>query len=192
MKLKIFDLYQALKFVMPAMGKNESRKNLMCIDIKFEGDKCRIMAADSFCIKIANTFIFYGDDKESSGNFQILSEQVKDIFSICNLHKGLKKERDDNYCILNSKLFSSRKSNVEIMPVSFEYPNLERLIDPEGKPSQDVGISLHFIDKVLKSFPNEAKLGVVKFSNFGNKAPFVITSQDGLFKSVLMPVRIQW
>lgn len=89
-------LAKAIKFLTPAIGENESRKNLMFLNIEVStGDRKKtvLTAADAFKIK---RVISYEDNCLSDGNYKVAGDIMKGQPKHGDMRKSVVKITVDN------------------------------------------------------------------------------------------------
>jgi len=174
------------KFLKPAIGDNESRKNLTVLNIEsVNRDIIHFTAADSFIIKRVKFEQIGGSGFK---NFSIHKKVLSLFESICRLEN-----RQDNVEISSSVLKCGDLA-LKYVQSETEYPNLERLIATEydKKPVDNYsGLNAYFLEKALTGFSKTQK-EVVKVWFKNKNAPVKITSQCGNYTAIIMAVRVRW
>ncbi len=184
------EFIDAMKFLKPAIGNNESRKNLTYLHAKTKGKELVFTAADSFLIK---RVILESEDKDEESDFLIDKKTLECFIKVCKVH-------NDKYNCCEPVKIKNDQLNSQLVRMGFvqpglEYPNLEKLINTDYKEHTGetfMGVRHQAIENCLKGFQNYGGKSVLKFQSKGPETPLKITSQDGLYIAVLMPVRIKW
>lgn len=192
MKISRVEFSEALRFLIPAMGKSKARPALMNLHAKNENKKLILTTANSFCIKrVALDTTTYGLQE-----FMIPSTEVLDIWRTCKEHT--KRFDPFNVVSLTKNRFVSKNITIKIEKPDFEYPNLEHLFIAESNPVDTFGLSAKVLQLVLESFPNpkSSYAGALKFTtgkcatSHPDTPHFIITQVQTNYRAVIMPVRI--
>lgn len=189
MKINRVEFLQATKFLIPAIGQNDSRKNLMCVHVIMKNDGLQITTANAFIVKRV-TFHIKSKNKCS---FLIWGEDFCNISSICQTHKGKKKDAPYGYIKLTKGMFKSNEISFKIIEPQVEFPNLDRLFKRDGNPDNYVGLNQSFLNDIIAGWPNWKNPLIIR--NNGKEAPILIEKNEypeslTKYEAVIMPVRI--
>ena len=187
MILRKNEIMQAFKFLKPAIGGNESRKNLMVVNVEYGRDDYAILtAANSFIIKrvkleTIESKMFY--------TFNINKPAICTFEKICRIEKNIR------FAGVSSSILSCGDFGLKYKQQETDFPNLEKLLSTDYK-SQPIdnysGLSHYLLEDCLYGFPNESKREVLKVWFKGKDSPVKIQSQCGNYTAMIMPVRINW
>jgi hypothetical protein len=129
----ISNLIEHLNFILPAIGKNESRKNIMWAKCEVANEYIYIIAADGYMIKTAK---FYIGERIEDQTFYIDRESIS---SLINIYADLKNDNeiydmleisnDDPTVHIFSDHFQVENIIINFEPYECEYPDLSSIID---------------------------------------------------------------
>lgn len=175
-----------LKFLLPATGTNESRKNLMWLKCVIKDEYIHMTAANGFIIKIVKAY--FGTETPDC-EFYIDGESIKKCIKIVGKDDNLRIEKDR---------FKIHNIEIKYQPYECEYPNLDRLMS--GKivsPVDKIGLNLNLFTLATKNADIDKNYSFIKIENMKNKESDPI----GVFKvdfnnheqfAYVMPVAIEW
>jgi DNA polymerase III sliding clamp (beta) subunit (PCNA family) len=164
-----------LQFLLPAIGQNESRKNLMFLQCKVSSGKMTLTAANDFLIKRVVM-----DTKLEDGKHYLELDDVKTAIKLIN-PKVFPQFTQEGITIKNVTIKFSTED--------VEYPNLDKLFNNTKKPVESIGFSDFVYQNALKHAPEN----VVKFTFSGEGGVIRVDFKDNPeYTAVIMPVRIQW
>ena len=193
MKLNRIDTKKAIRFLKTAIGKNESRANLMNVHVQAKGNACIMTAADAYHIKRVHL------ELQTHCNVKpfLIPGSVIDIFN--GMINAKHKRRIDTIDINRYMLRCDDKSIRYKQPNCNEYPNLDKLINggsldgdnvyEEKRESLPVGVNPYLLRSCMSGFET---WDVMKMECAGPEQPVRFSSQDGKYISILMPVRLRW
>lgn len=174
----------AIRFLLPAVGDNPSRKNLTFIHVKGDGEKAVLTAANGFVIKRVSV------KSELVGEQLIPVDKVK-VSKKSVVMLGL------NGLFVDGGLILFYPS-----PTDWPYPDFDKWFDIKRyEPANINMIGLHIdqINNVLKGAPT--KFIKLRFSQslspVGNKNCFcgstlITFSQFPDYQAMIMPLQINW
>jgi DNA polymerase III sliding clamp (beta) subunit (PCNA family) len=164
-----------LQFLLPAIGQNESRKNLMFLQCKVSEGKMTMTAANMFLIKRTTIYTELGD-----GEYYLALDDVKTAIKMLN---------SKNFAEFTSEGIKIGNVLIKFSENDFHYPNLEKLFNLPTEPVDCIGLSDFNVLNALKHAPCKS----AKFSFSGKEGPITVTfcgKPD--YKVIIMPVRINW
>jgi hypothetical protein len=189
MKINRVEFLQATKFLIPAIGQNDSRKNLMCVHVVMENDWLQITTANAFIVKRV-TFHIKSKNKCS---FLIWGEDFCNISSICQMHRGKKKDAPYGFVQLTKRRFESNEISFKINEPQVDFPNLDRLFIRDGTPDNCIGLNQVFLGDIITGWTNWKNPLIIR--NNGKEGPVLIEKKEypeslTKYEAVIMPVRI--
>lgn len=125
------NMIKHLKFLLPAIGTNESRKNLMWVKCEIKGDYLYMLAANAYIIKTVKTpypkeittIDAKGKEKTTvlkRGKFYIDLDAVKNAVKLSNRY---------SYVMIYKNKITVGNADVKYLPYNMDYPNLDTLIN---------------------------------------------------------------
>lgn len=190
MRINRKEMIRAIKFLLPAIGQNESRRNLMHLHVKKEGSKVVMTGADAFRIKRVKISL-----PEGTKRFQpfLVPRQMLVLFrQMC-----IQEKHHDRVVVTRSEL-SVDTHGIKYKQPKLVYPEIDDLmtgnrgdynIYTENHECRPVGVNANFLTECTNAMQ---AYDVFKMETAGPEAPIRFTSQCGNFISILMPVRLQW
>ena len=180
------DFLDAVKFLKPAIGENDSRKNLMVLNVENKSPGwARLTGANAF---IAKRVDIPSHDTKKFFKFHISKNALCVFEKICKLDKNIEVVN------LSATELKCGDLGLKHKQLEIEYPNLDNLMATEYKDNPEdnyTGLNAWLVGEAMKGFSKD-QMDVVKFWFKGKHAPVKITSQDGNYMAMIMPVRIEW
>ena len=189
MKLKRKEFLQAIKFLLPAIGEIESRRNLMNLHVQLVKGKVIFTGADAYKIKRAiigpETLIL----KHNFDPFLIPRNLL--VF-----YRQMLIQSKDDFCEINANELLINGHGIKYNQPEIEYPNLENLISGPfaTTPEKDSVISLNteMVMDSMREFPGKP-YAIVKVTFGKGKEPILkFDTMGGAYTVILMPVRVKW
>jgi hypothetical protein len=184
-------LIENLKFILPAIGTDESRKNLMWAKCWIKDEYLYMIAADGFMIKTVKTWLNQPHDYSNSygKEFYIDRESVKAII------KNTKK--DSVFNLFTDKIFVDNIT-IRFKEYNLDYPNLEKLINADIQTKKSMfAINCKFIAKACKnaSFKNRhiqpLKIEFLRYTKSDEHGLIKIDFMNGEQFAYIMPTDIK-
>lgn len=180
------DFLQAVKFILPAIGTKESRKNLMNMHAQCLNGKAVFTGADAYRIKrISLQPITQSRFKP----FMIPRKMLIYYRQMLNQSKAFD-------CDVTRTDLSVDGYGVTYQQPEVEYPNLEKLISGPWSTSPDpgsvIGLNTEMMRGVMAEFPNKQYSPVKVLFGKGESPVVKFVTMDGMCESIIMPVRINW
>jgi hypothetical protein len=188
------ELLKAIKFILPAIGQNESRRNLTNVYVEKKGKHIFLTAANAFIVKCVYL------DMAQERNFKpfLIPRQILIYYrQILNNSKEL-------VCDISRTELKIDTIGIKYKQPEYEYPNLHHLITGDSKDgsgniyanalkknTEPIGLNGGFLKDLMSSFVPK-NMAVVKMETAGPTAPVRFTSQCGKYIALQLPVRIKW
>ena len=174
---------EQFKFLESAIGKDESRKNLMFLEFNVISRKCVIRSADAFIVKQIEI-----ETDQPDGKYYMAGKQVVKLLKISSNTDIIELTIDGILC--DGVLLKWSKED-------FTYPDLDKLVSGDYGPcSKVLGFNSLYMTKALKNGPSEVfKLEFKRDDEPGYSltTPAKITFCNcPEYTVILMPVRIEW
>jgi len=183
------------KFVIPTLGNDVYRRNLMYLSVKVTDNTVRLLSANGFSLKFV-TFELVNEFETEDCEFLIAGSDLKKFFTM------VKSEKEKTYGMdLLVKLSPEKLTvgNVQLnheQPQYEEYPNLERIISGEtvGKINGKLytGVNPEQVALCMKGVPKDQHFKMTASSE-GDPIKFETNQQDnGLtYHALIMPIIIK-
>ena len=171
-------LLDHLKFILPAIGTNETRKNIMWVKCWVKNDYLHMMAANGYVIKTIRTF--YGDNSEDS-EFYIDLKTVENAIKIAensiyfdDCHECESEIfQDEEILILENKIIIGT-AELAYKNYEMDYPDLDHVINSTKQIKNDhIFLNMKFLELAINSGINDLM----------NKVKIEFLSNDKFIKS---------
>ena len=187
------ELIQAIKFLLPAIGQNESRRSLMNLYVEQKENRVFLTAANAYIIKCA--YVYITGQKKNFKPFMIPRQ-------ILIYYRQMLNKSPEYVCDVSRSELKADDISLKYKQPCVDYPNLTGLITGDTKDGENIydiarnceyvkpiGLNANFIKEMMTGF---GQYDVVKMETGGLKAPVRYTSQCGNFICIQMPVKIDW
>ena len=186
------EMIHAIKFLLPAIGQNESRRSLMNLHVEQRGQNIFFTAADAYKIKCARLTLT--EEKKNFKPFMIPRHVL--IYYRQMLVKG-----KSSMCDITRSELKIDNIGINYKQPEVDYPDLSRLIAGKTEGGKDIyknqdcagrvpiGLNAKLIHDCMIGFDG---YDVVKMEIGAEDTPVRYTSQCGNFICIQMSVRIKW
>jgi hypothetical protein len=199
MKIDRKELLQATKFLLPGIGDNEARKNLMHLNVEEKNGKCIMTAADGYIIKRVVLYIdaFEPNPDESGKSFLIPK------LPLSKFKAQLNKEKTEQFAEITKEYLDIAGNGARFPESDYQYPDFNNHFGLKYSDIPDfkraVAFNSELMIKLLTGFPDEPKNikgSAIKLTagtvyNSENHA-FRFQTQDQKYTAIIMPVKIDW
>lgn len=186
------ELIQAIKFLLPAIGQNESRRALMNLYVEKKENRVFLTTANAYIIKCA--YVQVTGQEKNFKPFMIPRQ-------ILIYYRQMLNNSPELVCDINRSELKADDISIKYKQPLVDYPALSGLITGDIKDGgntykealkkniQPIGLNANFIKDMLTGF---GPYDVVKMEIGEPNTPVRYTSKCGNFIAIQMPVKIDW
>lgn len=199
MKTTISELVDAIKFLLPAIGKNESRRNLMNLYVEKKTNQIILTAANAFLIKrqVISEVVMDGEEGSKDCSFLIPGHVLKNYLYMLENYQLQNEESWHKIATITPSFLDIRnRESIQYEQPGYEYPNLDGLfsgeseIEPEPiENPNNIGLDPHLMGIVMSGFGEGDR---VKMQIKSPSEPIVIKSHMGRKTAMILPIKIKW